>query len=300
VTVKFQKTDILSRGDLDIFLTNNQGNPSNAAEASYAVYYVDSEPPNAEILIGTERRKPVNPSVGEYYASLQVPVSARPGTYRIRWTFKEFVSSQAQQIVQEWEVVEKGCIEITQFSPNQWSMIQKLRLLLRDQNPDKYARFRPPESESRIGSYNRVFGHLWEDEELYEYLERALDFWNMMPPETEELSTIDRLVDRKPVWRTAVLWGAITHAATALMSNWISEEFDYSIGGISLSLERSSKYESLKSSAEVQFDKATEAKARTTKIIRGLRQSRFGIGVRSAFGPHTGKGILSPRKFMGM
>jgi len=39
-------------------------------------------------------------------------------------------------------------------------------------------------------------------------------------------------------------------------------------------------------------------KARTTKIIRGLVQPKYGIGVRSAFGPNVGRGVLSPRNFM--
>jgi hypothetical protein len=84
----------------------------------------------------------------------------------------------------------------------------------------------------------------------------------------------------------------------ALAINWIADEFDYSIGGISLNLERSSKYMDIKRNAEEQFDKLTEAKARTTKYIRGLAQPRYGRGVRSAFGPATGRGVLSPRSFV--
>lgn len=164
--------------------------------------------------------------------------------------------------------------------------------------PDKFYHFRPPEHEGSIGRYNQVFGYIWEDEELLEYLERALDWWNMMPPETEMLCDMDRLVKSKPAWRTAILWGAIIHAATALAFNWVADEFDYSIGGVSLSIEKSSKYESLKSNAESQLQLATEAKQRTTKYMRSLTQPRFGRGVRSAFGPHTGAGILSPRKFV--
>jgi hypothetical protein len=51
-------------------------------------------------------------------------------------------------------------------------------------------------------------------------------------------------------------------------------------------------------SASAQFDKAAEAKSRTVKFIRGLQQPRFGIGVRSAFGPYVGRGVLSPRSFI--
>lgn len=83
-----------------------------------------------------------------------------------------------------------------------------------------------------------------------------------------------------------------------VLANGILAHNSYSIGGVSLDLERSSKYESLKSNAEGQFDKATEAKARTVKFCRGLQQPRYGIGIRSAFGPNVGRGILSPRNFL--
>ena len=91
---------------------------------------------------------------------------------------------------------------------------------------------------------------------------------------------------------------AMALAFMAVAANWVADEFDYSIGGVSLSIEKSSKYESLKSNAETEFDKATEAKARTVKFVRGLQQPRFGIGIRSAFGPHVAQGVLSPRNFV--
>jgi len=84
----------------------------------------------------------------------------------------------------------------------------------------------------------------------------------------------------------------------ALATNWIHDEFDYSIGGISLSLDKSGKYQSLKDNAEQQFTKATDAKLITVKFIRGLQQPKYGFGVRSSFGPNVGRGVLSPRSFV--
>lgn len=166
-------------------------------------------------------------------------------------------------------------------------------------SPDKFYHFRPPEFEGDIGQYNRIFGQIWEDAELLEYLLRSLDWFNMLPPNTgPAVPDLDSLVSAKPQWRTAILWGGIVHACFAMSLNWVADEFDYSIGGVSLSIEKSAKYESLKQNAETQFDKAAEAKQRTVKFIRGLQQPRFGLGVRSAFGPHVGAGILSPRAFI--
>lgn len=295
MATSFTPGETIGQGDLDIYLTDLGGFPANAYVMTYAIYYVD--PLGGEVLIGPAERVPVNPQVGEYYASLQVPPSAVAGSYRIRWSFTQIAGGPVMTVVQEWTVVNPGTIAVY-YSVHTQGMINKLRMLLRDQNPDKFYHFRPPEAEGNIGAYNRVFGQIWEDAELYEYLERGLDWWNMQPPNTAGLSTIDRLVVEKPEWRTAVLWEAITHACFAMSMNWVADEFDYSIGGISLSIEKSSKYESLKQNAESQFDKAAEAKARTVKFMRGLQQPKYGIGIRSSFGPNVGKGVLSPRNFL--
>jgi len=164
--------------------------------------------------------------------------------------------------------------------------------------PDRNYHFRPPTSEGTINQFNRVFAYIWTDEELIEYMERGVDFINLWPPETG-YNTIDAMVGGKPAWRQMILMAAIAHATMALSLNWIADEFDYSIGGVSLSIEKSSKYEGIKNNAESQLDKMLEAKTRTTKIIRGLQQSRYGLGVRSSFGGPYGNGILTPRKYLG-
>lgn len=294
----FYPGQTLARTDLSLFLVNADEEPVNAYEISYAIYFVDPGPPEVEVLIGSANRTPVNPTVGEYWAALMVPPSAQEGTYRIRWVFRQYANSAQQTVTQEFTVVSDADATVNTYSNAEWEMITSLRMLLRDQNPDKFYHFRPPEHEGRIGKYDRVFGQIWEDAELLEYLQRALDWWNMFPPSTPELCRLSLLVSDQPMWRTAIQWAAITHAIFALALNWVADEFDYSIGGISLSIEKSSKYESLKQNAESQFDKATEAKARTVKFIRGLKQPRFGMGVRSAFGPHVGRGVLSPRNFL--
>jgi len=295
MSVVFKRGQTLSRGDLDLFLTNSSGNVANAADITYAIYFSDNQ---VDVLIGDPARIPENPAVGEYYASLRIPATASFGTYRIKWAIRELVNSPVQNVVQEFGVVTNDSIVSYGMSEAMKSMVDKLRILLRDQNPDKFYHFRPPEAEAVVGQYNRVFGQVWEDYELMEYIERALDWWNMMPPETENYRTVEVLVNQKPAWRTPILQGAIVFAAMALQANWIVDEFDYSIGGISLNIDKSSKYEGLKSAAESQWQTATEMKARTTKIIRGLVQPKYGIGVRSAFGPAVGRGVLSPRNFI--
>jgi hypothetical protein len=298
MAVCFQQSQELTRGDLDLFLTNAVGNPTNAYSVVYSIFCVDPTTCN-EILIGTPDRTPVNPAIGEYYAALQVPPNAKTGTYRIRWNIQESAGSPLQQVVQEFCVTSSDATtSTTTLSECEQELVNKLRFMLRDRNPDRNYRFRPPEGEGVVGCFNQVFGFIWEDEELLEFMEIALWKWNSAPPETEELCDLNTLCSKKPTWRAAILWGGIVNAAMALAINWIADEFDYSIGGISLNIEKSSKYMDIKRNAEEQFDKMKEDKARATKFMRGLSQPRFGRGIRSAFGPHVGRGVLSPRNFV--
>lgn len=300
--VCYEVGDTLERSDLNIYLVNDLGVPVQAASIFYTLFFVDKSAgePGQEVLVGPSMRTPANPSVGEYYAAIQVPPGAQIGDYRIRWTFKRANDTEEQTVIQEFCVVGAVGTGAGQplFSQCERDLIDKLRVMLRDNNPDRNYRFCPPEQESQIKKFNRVFGYVWEDYELLCYLELALDYWNMMPPETESISSLNLLCQIKPAWRTAILWGAMAHAMAALAINWIKDEFDYSIGGISLSIDKSSKYQSMKDNAEQQFDKATEAKAQTVKFIKGLKQPKFGFGVRSSFGPNTGRGVLSPRSFV--
>lgn len=166
-------------------------------------------------------------------------------------------------------------------------------------SPDRNYHFRPPTSEGTINDFNQAFGYIWEDAELVEYMERALDRINLYPPETH-FGSLDDLIQTKPAWRQMVLMGAIASAAMALQFNWIADDFSYSIGGISLDIDKASKYDSIKSNAQDQFQEMLEKKQDTVKITRGLKQSRYGIGVRSSFGPHLDHGVLSPRKYVGI
>lgn len=226
----FYPGQTLQRGDLDIYFIDVNDSPTNAYEISYALYYV-TPGTLVEVLIGDPTRTPINPSVGEYYAAMMVPPSVTLGTYRVRWTFKKSSTDLDQTVVQEFEISSKDLI-VTAYSSAEAALIRSLRIQLRDLTPDKHYHFRPPEHEGLVHQYNQVFGHIWEDYELLEYLQWALDWWNGAPPATPSICNLDLLIQQQPSWRTYIMWGAVIHAATALTFNWIAEEF--SVGGETL------------------------------------------------------------------
>jgi hypothetical protein len=294
MAVSYHKGKQLGPEDLNIYLEDANGRPANAAEISYAIYdYTTGQ----EALVGAPRRSPANPQIGHYYASLVIPLGANIGPYRIRWTFREVLGGEIHEVVQEFDVIDQTTLQLP-FGQCETDMIRRLRLLLRDANPDRNYHFRPPAHEATIGQFNRVFGHIWEDEELLEFLERGLDMISAAPPATNFSSCSD-LVNCYPGWRTLLLNGAMLHAIFALSLNWVADEFDYSIGGVSLNLEKSSKYQSLYDTLKSSWDQQLENAKATVKITKGLQQPRYGVGIRSSFGPYTGSGVLTPRKFVG-
>ena len=294
--LELTRGSITEPDDLDIEIIDSGGSPIDPHSITYALYDVTT---GSEVLIGPAQRSPVRIELGHYHAHFQVPENAAYGLYRIRWTLQEQAGDPSYEVMQEFEVVNESQLQAQLWTPTQANMIKRFRTLLGDNNPDKHYHFRPPTSSGTVNEFNRVFAYIWEDEELFEYMEQAVFSINASPPETH-FHGLDDMVKGKRNWIPWILTGATIHACIALSLNWIADEFDYSIGGISLSIEKSSKYESIKQNAEGRFDKMMDQKTRTHKIMRGLKQSRYGLGVRSSFGPSTGKGVLTPRKFVGV
>lgn len=72
----------------------------------------------------------------------------------------------------------------------------------------------------------------------------------------------------------------------------------YNISGVSLDLEKSSKYQAMKDSFETEYDKILELAKRSIKIAVGLKQPRYGIGISSALGPYSRPGVQSRRNYV--
>lgn len=296
MAIKLPQGKILGPDDLSISLTDVDGCPTDVYEISYALYDVTT---GLEVLLGPAQRTPIRKELGTYYASLKIPEDANLGTYRIRWTFRETTTSPQNMVFEDFTVATPEVSILDLYTPIQVDLLRRLRILTRDNNPDRNYHFRPPTSEGTINQYNRVFSYVWTDEEMIEYLDRGLDYINLWPPETN-YRTIDDLVNGKPAWRQMVLMAAISHAARALSFSWTVDSFSYSIGGVSLDIDKSSMYQSLGADAESQLDKMLEAKTHTVKIIRGLQQSRYGQGVRSSFGPSLAGNKQTPRNYLGL
>jgi len=294
MSVAFKKGQTLGPEDLKIAIRNAQGVLTDPYAITYSLFDYTT---GVEVLIGTPNQVPASVGIGEFYVQTTLPLDSNIGDWIVRWNFKESATSSITQAVQEFNVVGDNVVtSIGTGNPasSDAMLIRRLRIMLRDNNPDRNYRFRPPSTEKFIQSQTEVFGYIWEDEELYEYLLIAIDMYNAAPPVTD--ITVLSMPNR---WRSVILMGACAQACRSVAMNWIADEFNYSVSGVSLDLEKSSKYMGMKENYEAEFDKALEQAKRSIKIVKGLKQPRFGIGVSSALGPFNRVGTQSRSNYVG-
>lgn len=91
---------------------------------------------------------------------------------------------------------------------------------------------------------------------------------------------------------------SVPNAENAVLDSGILVHNSYSISGVSLDIEKSSKYQAMKDEYINEYDKLVEANKRSIKIIKGLRQLRYGIGITSALGPLNRPGVQSRRNMI--
>jgi hypothetical protein len=295
MAVAFQRGSTTGPNDLQISVRDMSANLIDPYRLEYAVFDFTT---GIEVLQGAPVNLPVRLSMGIYYAQVLIPADANIGLWRIRWTIQETAIDPVYQSVQEFQVVGNATIASFTGDSNVDALINSLRIMLRDNNPDRNYRFRPPASDKFIQGQTQVFGFIWEDEELLEYLLMAVDDFNSRPPTTS--ITLGNIIvgGAEQRWRTTIIIRAAAFACFAIALNWIVDEFTYSISGISLDIDKSSKYEAVKDEFIAEYDKLVEANKASIKIIKGLRQFRYGIGITSALGPLSRPGVQSRRNLL--
>ena len=91
---------------------------------------------------------------------------------------------------------------------------------------------------------------------------------------------------------------SVPQAENFVLDSGVLAHNSYSISGVSLDLDKSSKYMSIKDEFIGEYDKLVELNKRSIKIVKGLRQFRYGIGITSALGPLSRPGIQSRRNMI--
>jgi hypothetical protein len=217
MSVVFHPGQSLGQDDLKITIRNSGG---QYVDPFYIRYSLFDNTTGIEVLIGPQDRIPATTGVGQYYVNATIPLDANIGDWVVRWNFRESVSSPLVEVCQEFGIVSAATVTCTTDSTAGNLLIDRLRILLRDNNPDRNYRFRPPAREQFLQAQAQVFGYIWEEEELYEYILMSVDLFNSAPPVTG--IDLNNIPDR---WRTVVLMRAAGMACGALAMNWIADEF---------------------------------------------------------------------------
>lgn len=223
MAVAFIRGSTTGLNDLVIIVRDSSNNLIDPYSLEYAIFDYTT---GIEVLIGSPVNTPLQINTGNYYASVVVAGDANVGLWRIRWTIQETAVSPVYQSVQEFQVVGSGIVTSITGDANFDALVHSLRVILRDNNPDRNYSFRPPASEKFIQGQTQVFGFIWEDEELLEYLYMAVDDFNSRPPTTG--INMANLWSTERRWRTTIILRAAAFACFAIAMNWIADEFSVS------------------------------------------------------------------------
>jgi len=143
--------------------------------------------------------------------------------------------------------------------------------------------FSPPTSETAIAGFTQTRGYRWPNEQLANHITEAINYINLYPP-----ITCYTICDVPCLLESIVLMVAASYALLDLASLWIAEEFEYSVNGINLSIQRSDKYQGLAGVyAEMAERNLERQKLAIARVIKGLRQSKYAFSRGTFLGPMT-------------
>lgn len=294
MSVCIQRGQSTGPDDLTIFVQNG-GSPVTPYSLTFSVYDRTS---GSEVLFGTARQDAVEAAPGQYYAAIVIPVSANIGEWVIKWYIQETPASS--EIVQflKFGVVSENYTSDLGLTDNEQTLLNMLRIVLRDNDPDRNYHFAPPTQESCVNQFTTKYGYLWTDEELIQHMKLAICWANMRSPTNSFCSSLSQYGESNCF--IPVVGGAAS-AVRSMAINWIGEEFGYSIGGVSLDLNKAALYMQMKENLEDQFNTVVEdyLKSGGASVIRGLSQPAFGVGFTTALGPSVREGVISARAFVG-
>lgn len=280
LVIKFSRSD----GGQKIFI-----NP-------YSIHYtiIDSTT-GQDLAIGQPNKIPAKVSTGVFFAPWTVPLDEPSGPHKVRWTFKEAADSTPQSTTVEFSVKVLSRCEAPEFDSCMNDLIRILRMQIRDDNPDRDYHFFPPTAEKEIAGFTQIRGHRWPDEHLAEFILLGLDEVNLGGQPATEFDIGGLCTEQSSLrgWKPLVLGFARAYAFDSLASLWITEEFDYSLNGISLSISRYDKYSSIGQNLYQRSSERLLEQKKTVKILKGIAQSRYTFSRGAALGPWTsGSGNL--------
>lgn len=293
MSVCIQRGQSTGPNDLTVFV-QNAGTPVTPYSLTFSVYDRTS---GSEVLFGTAKQPATEHAPGHFYAPVVIPVSANIGEWVIKWYIQETPSSPEVVQFLKFGVVSENVTSSLGLDDCEQELLDMLRIVLRDNDPDRNYHFAPPTQDVCVNQFTTKYGYLWTDEELIAHMKLAICWANLRPPTNSFCTRLSQYCADNCF--IPVVGGAAS-AVRSMAINWIGEEFGYSIGGISLDLNKASLYMQMKENLEDQFNTVVDdyLKNGGASVIRGLSQPFYGVGFTTALGPSVREGVVSARAFV--
>lgn len=245
---------------------------------TFAVYDMTVSP---EVVVGVPDHPARRIGTGHWYARFEVPRDAAFGDYKLVYSYIEVQNGTPVTKAVELPFQVVATTEQTEFTSKELQLIEDLRVILRDNNPDAYYRFAPPNPTKRIMGFTKEKGYIWQDDELLRFLKIAANnlqnYW---------FGTGVTLGTLEPKHEGLVLYEAAFLACQAEAIRWVSEEFEYDLNGVSLSINRSDKFSSMAGVMKETMNSMLEGAAQNSKATKGVK-GQFGVSRGAALGPRV-------------
>lgn len=272
----------LGNGDLSLVIRDESGIPFTPYSISYSIFSYDPST-STQTLASQPNVTPDTTGVGQYWVNMTLP-TLWVGVYRVVWYITRTPSDPQTTLYEDFQIVPFNPISNTSdamsvylalrpsLSPKIAEYVMNVRVLLSDTNPDRNYHFRPPTAAKTVAGYTSRVGFIWDDATIIRMLKLSINQLDSYNP----LCMYDYTLDTAPeAWAEAACLGAASKCLSAEGARWIADEFDYSLNGVQLTLNKSQNYMSLANAYSQEF----LAWAPQITAVRpgsvGLRQNRW-------------------------
>lgn len=307
VTLTVGKT--LGPGDVDIAIRDANGATFDPAMITYSIFQIDKQIPlKPTLAYSYDQMQPnhlpshtVNPEATLVYGPKQVPARSGQGTYyvpitvpttwhglfKIVWYLTQYAGGQENMVIEEFAVqnvdptsnsFEAPSVQMAQrpvttskYAP----AIMMVRELLSDTNPDRNYHFRPPTPSKVVAGYTTRVGYIWQDSTILRFLMIAISKLNVFNP----MNLFNYTIDTVPVdWGNIAAIGAAAMCLSAEGARWAADEFNFSLNGVSLDINKAALYQSMGAQYSAEFSEVAPLVTANRPGSVGLRQQRWLLG----------------------
>lgn len=267
-------------GDFEVAFYTDNAIPVDPEAVVFTVFDLTSSPPD-RIPVGVPAQPAIRTCAGRYYARFEIGSRFALGSYEVVYNYAirdNAGNLQSLALTLPFEVVDV----YPQTLPDAaLVLIHKLRVVLRDSDPDSYYKFAPPLKTGEIKGFTKETGYIWKDDELNIFLEIATNELRATPFGSVVGIYPSGIQQR---FEPAIIMLAAFYAAYSESIRWISEHFEYTIDGVSLSIDRSSQFQAWADAMRGAAQTQLEFLAKTIRFTKGVKMTNS-VSRGAALGP---------------